>query len=109
MKYLAVLIALLFLNPAQAGTVTITVVTASGTCSPSCTKTYTDTDANLARIVPAYQAICNAKLGSVCTPIQVLVSWFDGVIASTVSQVTTIEKNNLSTTAISGYAPINPQ
>jgi hypothetical protein len=113
MKYfiLAILIILIipFIGPAKAGTITVTIVTASGVCSPSCTKTYTDTDANLARIIPAYQGACNIKLIGVCTPIQVLVSWFDGVIASVVSQVTTIEKNNLSNTATSGYTPINPQ
>jgi hypothetical protein len=99
MKYfiLAILIILIipFIGPAKAGTITVTIVTA--------------TDANLARIIPAYQGACNIKLIGVCTPIQVLVSWFDGVIASVVSQVTTIEKNNLSNTATSGYTPINPQ
>jgi hypothetical protein len=94
---------------ADAGTITVTIVTASGTCSPSCTKTYTDTDANLAKIVPAYQVLCNAKISGTCTNLQVLQYWFDQIIAGTVAQVTGNEKSALSNSAVSGYVPINPQ
>lgn len=112
LKSLALLALFVFFSgPALSGTITITVTTSSGTCSTPCTKTYTDTDGNLAKIVPAYQLSCNGKLGvgSTCTPTQVLAFWFDNFIAGTVSTVSSNEKNQLLNSAVGGYVPINPQ
>lgn len=109
MKKLIVVLLLLWSGVSYAGTVTMTVTTASGACSPSCTKTYTDTDANLSKIITTYQGQCNAKVGGTCTALQVVNFWFDSIVALTVSNVGGFEKGNLSNTATSGYVPINPQ
>jgi hypothetical protein len=109
MRFLITAILLLASLPAQAGSITVTVQTASGTCSSGCTKTYTDTDANLAKIIPAWQAACNTSINGTCTNLQVMQAWANWVIAQTVAFVTNYDKNNLQSAAVSGYTPINPQ
>lgn len=94
--------------PAKAGTIVITVTTASGVCATPCTKTYTDTDANLAKVIPAYQSGCNTSINGTCTSLQVLKFWFDGVIKEVVANVAAFDKNNLANTATGAYVPINP-
>lgn len=112
MKYAArifvVLWSFLAISLAHAGTITMTVTTASGACQAGCSKTYTDTDANLAKIPTSLQASCNAVLGTTCTTAQVMSFWFDQTIAGVVSQVTGFDKANLASSATSGYVPINP-
>lgn len=109
-RAIAVLLFVIFgVAYANAGTVTITVSTASGTCSTPCTKTYTDTDANLAKIITAYQAGCNASISGICTGPQVILFWSNSLMAATVATVTSNDKNNLINSAVSGYTPINPQ
>src|ERR1700731_3524494 len=93
---LAVVILLFWGGCAEAGTITMTVTTAVGACSTPCTKTYTDTDANLAKIATSYQAACNAALALTCTTQQILSWWFDQTIASAVVNVSQFDKSALS-------------
>jgi hypothetical protein len=102
-------VALLIAAPVHAGTIVVTVTTASGVCSGGCTKTYTDTDANLAKIIPAYQQSCNTAINGTCTNLQVMQAWANWLVAQTVAFVTNYDKNNLQSAAVSGYTPINPQ
>jgi hypothetical protein len=105
-----ILLLLLLLLPvcAKAGTLVVTITTATGACATPCTKTYTDTDANLARIVPVYQAQCNAKIAGTCTTPQVLAFWFDSFIAGVIVAVQTFEQSAAAASAQAGYVPINP-
>src|SRR4051812_21589889 len=80
---------------AQAGTITITITTAGAPCNNGlCTKTYTDTDANLAKIALAYAAGCQSQnlqpvgnppiqTPTACTTLQTLLYWFNGLMAGT--------------------------
>jgi len=111
MKGIAILLVLGFLllpAAAPAGTMVITITTATGACATPCTKTYTDTDANLARIPPAFQAQCNAKIAGTCTTAQVLSFWYDTIISAAVSAVSAFEQSAAATAAQSGYVAINP-
>jgi hypothetical protein len=116
MRSILAITLLLLATAADAGTITITVTRASGTCSTPCTKTYTDTDANLARLVPVFQASCNATLVQpappaspiTCTPVQILAYIFDNFIKSLILEVKEYDRN-VSFQAIVPPAPINPQ
>jgi hypothetical protein len=98
---------------ASAGTIAITVTAGTGVCAGGCTKSFTDTDANLAKIVPAYQAQCNISISLagpplVCTPAQVVTYYFQWVINRTMDFVNTAQ-NNAALAATVLPTPINPQ
>lgn len=105
--FAAFLIAML--SAANAGSIAITVTAGSGACAGGCTKNYTDTDANLGKIVSTYQIYCNAKLNAPCSPGQVITFWMDQLVANTVSDVTSFDKTSLQNAATSNYTPINPK
>lgn len=109
-KFIASLVLLCGLSLAvQAGTINITVTTAGAPCSGGCVKSYTDTDANLGKIITAYQVACNAKNNGPCTSVQVLSFWADQMVAATVQAVTSNDQQALQSAATSGYTPINPK
>jgi hypothetical protein len=113
MKTLLFLMLLCAVTPASAGTIAITVTTATGVCASGCTKSFTDTDANLAKIVPAYQAQCNVSISLagpplVCTPAQVVTYYFQWVINRTIDFVNTAQ-NNAALGAVILPTPIDPQ
>lgn len=104
--------------PAHAGTITITINTSVAPCngSPSaCTKTYTDIDANLAKIATAYAPMCMAgnlvgtpPVPTACTTAQTLTWWFNSLISGTVANVTNFFKAQQQA-ADPVIVPINPQ
>lgn len=109
MRFIVMLfVSVLYISSARAGTIVMTVTTAAGACTTPCTKTYTDTDVNLAKIATTYQAACNSALSTVCTTPQVLSWWFDQIIAAAVANVSQFDKSALSNAAVAGYTPINP-
>jgi hypothetical protein len=67
MKRLALALALLS-SPAFAGTITVSIA-APGTNG---TKAFAVSDADVARLVAAYQSPCNARINGTCTKTQVL-------------------------------------
>lgn len=109
---LGLLTAALLALPASAGTVTVTVVTAAPPCNTgACTKTYTDTDANLGKIITAYAPLCMSQnlqgspaIPTACTPLATLAWWFDSLIAGTVANVTSSQQQ----TAIQALPPVTP-
>ncbi len=108
MRVIAIALLVLIGSVAHAGTIVITVTTATGVCSTPCSKTYTETDANLAKAIPAYQSSCNIKINGTCTNLQVLAHWFDQLVAKTVSDV---QANQIAAQqqGLVPPAPINPQ
>lgn len=99
---------------AQAGTVTITVTTAVAPCNAgACTKTWTDTDANLAKIVTVYGAMCQANnlVGGVptaCSAVQTIAFFFNRMLATSVNELNVLQTQQ----AIQAMTPpvqVNPQ
>lgn len=108
-KSLAVALLLLAASTAHAGTITVTVVTAGSPCNAgACNKTFTDTDANLAKIVVAYQQGCNTSINGNCTALQVIKYWIDQVVAKTVQDVQA-DQVQKQLNALAPPTPINPQ
>jgi hypothetical protein len=92
--------------PAEAGTITITIVTAGAPCNAgACTKTYTAPDADLAKIITAYGPQCQNIGQPPCTQLQTIQWWVDSLIQNTVSTVTSFYQRQVSTAVV----PINPQ
>lgn len=108
MKYSLLALALL-VAPADAGTVTLTVTTAGAPCAAGCSKTYTDSDANLAKLVATFQNDCNVRLNGTCSAVQVMAYWADLMISNTVAAVTGFDTNKLRDAASAGYTPIQPR
>lgn len=115
MKLIVCILALLaFAFPAKAanGTITITItLPTTAPCINGCGKTYTDSEANLGKIVTAYAPLCMAQnlqgvpaVPTACTPAKTLSFWFDGLIAGTALNVT----NFLQQQQINGLTPIVP-
>lgn len=100
------------MSRAHAGTITVTIVTAGAPCNAgACTKTYTDSDANLAKIVVAYGPFCQASnlvgnppVPTACSSLQTLAFWFDSLIQGTKGNVTSYYTQD----AISKLAPVVP-
>ena len=103
-------------TPSPAGTITVTVVTAVPPCDKgACTKTYTDTDANLAKIVVAYGPYCQSSnlvgtppVPTACSSLQTLAFWFNSLIQGTVGNVTSYYQQQ-AVQALPAITPINPQ
>lgn len=96
--------------PASAGTIAITITTAAGACAGgACTKTFTDTDANLAKILTAYAPGCQASNGGqACTTPQTIVFALND-IANYIKTVTNNALNAAAAAAVVFPTPINPQ
>lgn len=114
LRKIASLVMLVFSAPAFAGGITIGAQSASPAVNAS--KTYTVSDADMARfyayVQSAYPTIpCSPQP---CTPaaatrVQSLQMWADGIIAGTVANVKSYETNNAVTSAASGVSPITAQ
>lgn len=95
--------------PAGAGTITITVVTAVAPCNTGmCSKSYTDTDANIAKVVTAYGPDCQEALRAPCTAQQTLAFAFDQVMSHMVDTVTGMLRRQ-SIQALPPIVPISPK
>ena len=94
----------------SAGTITITITTAAGACTAgACAKTFTDTDANLAKILTAYAPGCQASNNNVaCTNAQVIVFALND-IANYIKVTTNNAQNAAAAAAVALPTPINPQ
>jgi hypothetical protein len=120
MKYLLVILALLLPELANAGTIALTLTTTAPVCAAGCTKTYTDTDANLAKIISAYAPLCMAQnlvqgadptvppVATACAPGKTLTFWFDGLMAGTAANVTNFLRQQ-QVQGLTPIVPINPQ
>lgn len=103
---LALLLALV-VHPAWAGTITFQVVQTGQTTA---TKNYTIPDAQIDRMVAAYQVAANASVNGTATRAQVLNYIANQIIQGTIVQyVLGIETQNAEAAAVSGITPINPQ
>ncbi len=87
-KILAVLF-LLGVSPAHAGSITFTLVQGG---FGNLAKTYTVTDAEIVRIIAAYQSAANTAVNGTATRVQVLNYWLGTLIADTVDIVKTAEQ-----------------
>lgn len=72
------------------------------------TKTYTLPDAQLDRMIAAYQQGANTSINGTATRAQVLNYWSQVVIAAAVAQVQAFETQQATTTATSSVTPITP-
>lgn len=115
LKYIVCLISWLA-TEVHAGTITMSMVTASTPCNGgACTKSYTDTDANLIKIITTYAPLCKAQnlTGSPaaptdCTSMQTLQFVFDGVIAGIAANVNRAQLQ-AAIDALPPITPIKPQ
>jgi hypothetical protein len=96
--------------PAHAGTIVITITTATGACAGgACTKTFTDTDANLAKILTAYAPGCQASNGNVaCTTPQTIVFALNDIV-NYIKVTTNNALDAVAAAAVVLPTPINPQ
>lgn len=97
-------------SAANAGTIVITITTATGACvGGACTKTFTDTDANLAKIPTAYIAPCQASNnGQACSNVQ-LNAFIMNDIVNYIKVTTNNSQNAAAEAAVVLPTPINPQ
>ena len=97
-------------DSASAGTIAITITTATGACATgACTKTFTDTDANLAKILTAYTPGCQASNNNVaCTNAQVIVFALNDIV-NYIKVTTNNAQNAAAAAAVVLPTPINPQ
>lgn len=84
------------------GTISIQV---AETGQATLTKTYTLPDAQIDRLVAAYQSAGNTSVNNTATRAQVLLVWATMLMASTVEQVSSYEQSIAAATA---PAPITP-
>ena len=103
---------LLWGGQAHAGAITMTVTTTTNgyPCTASaCTRTWTDTDANLANIATALGPACTAQNNNVtCTAQQVITYWFNSVIQRLTSEVNS-QLYSQAVKAMAAPPTINPQ
>lgn len=93
--------------PALAGTITFQVVEAGQTTA---TKNYAIPDAQIDRMVAAYQVAANASVGGAASRAQVLNYIANQIIQGTIVQyVLGIETQAAEASAVSSVTPINPQ
>jgi hypothetical protein len=100
--------------PARADTITVTITTQAALCSAGCTKTFSDVSSGQpntlgTKIVSTFQSACNQSINGTCTALQVANFWVTSVRNSLVANVSAADQTALQTTAVAGYAPINPQ
>lgn len=106
MRAIVVIALLLFAESALAGSISIQVVETGQT---TLTKTYsTIPDANIDRIVAAYQSAANTSVNGTATRAQVLNYWVTQFITKTIADVAASE-SNAAEQALPAIAPINPQ
>lgn len=107
-KLLLALAFMLFANHAmaQAGTISIQVTETGQT---TLTKTYSIPDAQIDRLVAAYQVAANASVNAPATRTQVLNYWASQLMQATVQYVQGIESQNATAAATATVTPINPQ
>jgi hypothetical protein len=86
------------------GTITIQVVETGQT---TLTKVYTILDADVDRLVTAYQTVGNVAVNGTATRAQVLLAWANLFMASTVSTVASYEQA-VAVAEIVPTKPINP-
>lgn len=91
---------------ANAGTLTIQV---AETAQTTATKTFNIPDAQIDRMIAAYQVAANASVNAPATRAQVLNYIANQMIQNVVQYVQGIETQNAQTSATSGVTPINPQ
>lgn len=84
------------------GTISIHLVETGQT---TLTKTFTLPDAQIDRLVLAYQSAGNTAINGTATRAQVLNAWANSLMASTVQQVSSFEQ---AVAAALAAAPINP-
>ena len=110
LRKLPFVLALLVASPANAGTITITITTATGACTAgACTKTFTDTDANLAKILTAYSPGCQASNNNVaCSNAQVIVFALNDIV-NYIKVTVNNAQDAVAAAAVVLPTPINPQ
>jgi len=104
MKQILTAFLLLWSVQANAATIAFTI-TATGT---NATKTYTLTDAELLRIIAAYQIAANAAMNRPATRQEVLAYWIRQIIAQTAAAVQSNDQQT-AVDALPPITPINPQ
>lgn len=106
-KLVVALVFALTACPALAGTITFQVVEAGQTTA---TKNYSIPDAQIDRMVAAYQVAANASIGAVASRAQVLNYIANQIIQGTLVQyVLSIERQAAEDAATISVTPINPQ
>lgn len=86
------------------GTITVQVVEAGQTTA---TKNYTVADAQIDRLVAAYQSAANASINGSATRAQVLNYWANQLIQiATIQYVLSSEQQTATVTALAGVTPI---
>lgn len=101
MKSLIVLCGLLLSTAAHAGSITFQIVQGG---FANANRTYTLSDAEIARIIVAYQRDANVSVNGTATRAQVLNYWMQQFIQGTISKVQSAE-----TVPVAPPTPINPQ
>jgi hypothetical protein len=86
-------------------TITFQVVETGQTTA---TKTYTLPDANVDRLVLAYQQKGNVLINGAATRAQVLLAWATEMINNTIASVLNFESQNATSTALAGVSVITP-
>lgn len=105
-KVLVLAALLLWASAAHAGSITIQVVQ---TGQPTVSKAYAIADADIPRIIAAYQIAANAAVNAPATRNQVLLYWImNTLITPTVLAVQSYE-TQAAVQALPAVTPINPQ
>lgn len=107
MKKILALLLLLLVSTAQAGTITFQVTETSQTTA---TKTYNIADAQIDRMVAAYQPAANLSVGGTASRTQVLNFIASQLVLTGIVQyVLSAEQQAASVSATSSVSPITPQ
>lgn len=101
---LAIALVVAISSQASAGSLSFQIVATPGTV----TKTYTISDADVQRIVNAYQSGANSGVNGTATRLQVLQFWIQSLVAETVTTVN-IYAQNAAVQALPPIVPVNPQ